>query len=141
VAAFSLRSIEAREGAVLADAMASEPVALRKDGGALTASFELDPAKVRRSRAESDVVIGQITGQAVTLDQALTRREKEKVSGSIVVRLDLASDGMVVRRTRRLTIETKDEAGTVTTEKREEVTEARSSNRLQAGLGQGPGSL
>lgn len=45
-----------------------------------------------------------------------------------MIRLDLSNDGTVVRRTRRLTIETTDEDGTVTTEKREEVTEARSSS-------------
>lgn len=78
VAEYRLRSIDAQEGALLRDAMASEPAALRKDGKALVASFTLDPVTMRRSSAASDVVVGQITGQPVTLEKALGRRERSR---------------------------------------------------------------
>jgi hypothetical protein len=124
VGEFSLRSVPAREGALLGDPMAGTPVALRKEGRALAARYTLDPDKYRMAIAESDVIAGKITGRPVTLNRALLKRVKQGVTGTIGVRLDLSLDETAVRRTRVATIETKDESGTTTTETREEVTES-----------------
>lgn len=59
----------------------------------------VDPNVVRRSRAESDVAIGEIMKKPVTLDAALLKRTLETISGTISVAFETDSAGNVRRRT------------------------------------------
>lgn len=112
IEAFDLRSADIREGAPYQVAEARGPESLaRKTTGPGGATFavvlEVDPVAVRRARAESDVVVGEIMRKPVTLDAALGERAKEIVSGSISVTLDTDAAGNVRRRTKVTKLETK----------------------------------
>jgi len=60
----------------------------------------VDPDAVRRARAESDVVVGEIVKNPVSLDAALLERAREIVSGTISVTLETDPAGNVRRRTK-----------------------------------------
>ena len=112
VAALDLRSADLREGAPYQETEARGPGTLtRKAAGPNGATFavvmEIDPDGVRRARAESDVAVGEIMKQPVTLDAALRERAKESVSGTISVTFDTDSAGNVRRRTKVTKVETK----------------------------------
>ena len=69
--------------------------------------LEIDPAAVRRARADSDVTTGEIMGKPVTLEAALRERAKESVSGTISVTFDTDSAGNIRSRTKVTKVETK----------------------------------
>jgi len=76
VEAFDLRSAEILEGACYQDIEARGAGTLtRKAAGSNGATFavvmEIDPDAVRRARADSDVIVGEIMQKPVTLDAAL----------------------------------------------------------------------
>jgi hypothetical protein len=83
---------------------------LDSDGATFTAELKADPDAVRRSRAEGDVVVGEIMRKPVTLEAALQVRAREEISGIISVTLETDSAGNVWRRTKvtKLQIEDKD---------------------------------
>jgi hypothetical protein len=60
----------------------------------------VDPDAVRRGRAESDVVVGEIMKKPVSLDAALRERAREIVSGTISVTFETDPTGIVRRRTK-----------------------------------------
>jgi hypothetical protein len=60
----------------------------------------VDPDAVRRGRAESDVVVGEIMNKPVSLDAALRERAREIVSGTISVKFETDPAGNVLRRTK-----------------------------------------
>jgi len=62
--------------------------------------MEIDPNAVRRARAESDVVVGEIRRKPKTMDVALRERVKETVSGTISVAFQTDAAGNVRRRTK-----------------------------------------
>ena len=72
----------------------------------LTTELQIDPESVRRTRAESDVVVGKIMRKPVTLEAALQKRAKDNISGKMTVSFDLDSASNIVKRTRLSTIET-----------------------------------
>jgi len=60
----------------------------------------VDPDAVRRARAESDVVVGEIMNKPVSLDAALRERAMEIISGTISVAFETDPAGNVRRRTK-----------------------------------------
>jgi hypothetical protein len=68
----------------------------------MTFSVEMpvDSDVVRRARAESDVVVGEIMKKPVSLDAALRERAREIVSGTISVTFETDPSGKVRRRTK-----------------------------------------
>jgi hypothetical protein len=62
--------------------------------------MEIDPNAVRRARAESDVMVGEIMRKPKTTDAALRERVKETVSGTISVAFQTDAAGTVRRRTK-----------------------------------------
>src|SRR4030088_438386 len=60
----------------------------------------VDADTVRRARAESDVVVGEIMKKPVSLDAALHERAGEIVSGTISVAFETDPAGNVRRRTK-----------------------------------------
>jgi hypothetical protein len=66
----------------------------------LGVNLELDVKAYRRGQAESDVVVAQITGNKLTLDEATRQRANDKISGTVKIQIDLdAVSQKVVRRT------------------------------------------
>ena len=82
----------------------------------LVAKLEVDPDAVRRDRAQSDVIVGEIMNKPVTLDAALRKREKDVVSGTISVTIDEDAAGNPWRRTKVTKVRTKAPNGDVETE-------------------------
>lgn len=109
---FDLRVVDLEDGAPYEDAEAIGPGTLEKtaagaEGETFTVTLEVDPDVVRHASAESDVVVGEIMNEPVTLEAALSMRTQEEVSGTILVTLDADLKGNVWRRTRVTEIETK----------------------------------
>jgi hypothetical protein len=109
---FDLRSTDIREGASYREAEARGPGTLRRkaagsNGATFSVEMEIDPASVRRSRADSDVAVGEIMQKPVTLEAALRERAKEKVSGTILVTFEMDSVERILRRTKVTKMEIK----------------------------------
>jgi len=99
IKSYDLRSIEARDGASIEIPGILGVGLLKRDGQTFRAVRELDPEAVRRERAESDVAIGQIMQEPVTLEAALAKHAKEKISGTVSVMVEADSARTVRRRT------------------------------------------
>jgi hypothetical protein len=105
VQAFDLKSADLREGAPYHDSDARgfgklARKAVGPDGAIFAVEMPIDPDVVRRSRAESDVVVGEMLKKPVSLDAALRERAKEIVSGTISVTFETDPGGNVRRRTK-----------------------------------------
>jgi hypothetical protein len=112
-----LIDLSLRDGAVYHDDKARTPAQLiRKGALTLAAELEVDPNAVRRDRAQSDVIVGEIMKKPVTLDTALRKREKGVVSGTISVTIDEDAAGNPWRRTKVTKVRTKAPNGDVQTE-------------------------
>jgi hypothetical protein len=70
------------------------------DGAIFIVEMAVNPDAVRRGRAESDVVVGEIMKKPVSLDAALRERAREIVSGTISVEFETDPAGNVRRRTK-----------------------------------------
>ena len=120
IEAYDLRVPGLRGGALFRDVHGLEPAPLSKgatgqDGTSYTAELVIDPDAIRRENAESDVVVGEIMREPVTLEEALRKHAKEDVSGTISVTLYADATGNVRRRLKVEKIETKTPDGTVET--------------------------
>lgn len=117
--AFDLRLGDLREGASShTERGGLGPVSLRAestgpDGATFVAETPIDPDFVRRTHAESDVVVAEITGDPKTLEAALLARASEQNTGTITTTLVTDSRGRVLRRTTVTHIVTTDAAGVV----------------------------
>ncbi|GAA5004494.1 hypothetical protein FNZ56_07050 [Pseudoluteimonas lycopersici] len=114
--AFDLSSAVIREGASYQDIEAKSAGTLTRkatgpNGSTYTVVMEIDPDAVRRARADSDVVVGEITQKPVTLDEALLKRANEIVTGTITVTFDTDLTGNVRSRTKVTKVETKNPDG------------------------------
>lgn len=130
VEALDLRSADPREGAPYRDADARGPGTLTKkaagpDGETFTVTMEVDPDSVRRARAESDVVVGKIMGELVTLNEALEERAQEAVTGIVSITLDTDREGHVWRRTRVTHVQIEAPEGRRETQRATETVERR----------------
>jgi hypothetical protein len=100
------------DGAPYEDPEAISPGMLRKNATGenretFAVTLQIDPEAVRRARAESDVVVGELMNEPLTLEEALGKRALEVTSGTILVTLEADSMGNVWRRTRVAELETK----------------------------------
>jgi hypothetical protein len=105
VQSFDLRSVDLREGAPYQETEARGSGKLARkaggsDGGIFAVELPVDPDAVRRARAESDVVVGEIMKKPVSLDAALRERARETVSGTMSVEFETDPAGNVRRRTK-----------------------------------------
>lgn len=100
---------------------------LTRDGASITEK-PVDAEAVRRQRAESDVVVAEVTGsEPLTLEAALQARAGESVSGVVKTTLEADGEGRIVRRTQLTTLEIVDARGTREQTTSTEVTERRPS--------------
>jgi hypothetical protein len=105
VQAFDLRSADLREGASYQDTDARGAGTLARkavgpDGAIFAVEMPVDADVVRRSRAKSGVVVGEMMKKLAPLDAALRERAKEIVSGTISVTFETDPSGNVRRRTK-----------------------------------------
>jgi hypothetical protein len=92
----------------LPEAAAPAPLVAETDNNGvvrLVAVMSLDPSTVQKARAESDVVVGEMTGEPVQRGEALARRARETISGTIAVMFTTPSPG-TKKRTKVVTIVT-----------------------------------
>ena len=109
--AFDPRPDDLAVGVLIADPMAIEPGALTHGsksgkGATLVADLAVDPEAVRKARAESDVVVGEITRKPVTLEAGLKTRASDAVSGTIRITFETDPAGRILRRTKVTTLTT-----------------------------------
>ena len=134
---FDVRSADLREGAPYRDTGARGPGTLTRvadgpDGARFTVVMEIDPDAVRRASAESDVAVGEIMQEPVTLEAALRERARESISGTIEVTFDTDSAGNVRRRTKVMRLETNGPGGLSETRTSTETLERRLVSGLAA---------
>ena len=134
VESFDLRSADLREGAPYQETEARGPGTLARkaagpDGALFAVEMPVDPDAVRHARAESDVVVGEITNKPVTLDTALRERASETVSGTISVAFETDSAGNVHRRTKVTKLDIKHPDGRSETQTVTETLERRPISR------------
>lgn len=120
IAYFDVGQRALTDGTPYQDAAARAPAPLKrtafKDNGAtFVVILEVDPEKLRRSQAEADVTIGEITRKKTTIEDALRTHSGERISGTIVVTLDTDATGHVWRRTTVTTVKTETANGIVKT--------------------------
>jgi hypothetical protein len=128
--AFDLRSADLRDGALYQEKESLGFASLKRKaaraGGAIfTAELKVDPEAVRKARAESDVVVGEIMNKPVTLDTALRARAAETISGTVLVTFEADSSGNAWRRTKVIKMQVKDANGVVETKTINESVERR----------------
>jgi len=93
-------------GSPFTDPDAQASVTLQQAGAdKLFATLQVDPAAIRRQRAEADVGVAELMHKALTIDAALKAHEAETVTGTIAVTFDLDSTGRACRRTRVRTVQ------------------------------------
>lgn len=93
--------------------------------------YPLDPDRVRRDRAESDVVVGQILGKPVALETAMAVHARDSISGSISEQFETDQAGRITRRKTTVTTVTIDQDGKERTAKTERTLEWRSLQSLE----------
>lgn len=128
--AYDLGSPDLREGAPYRTIEARSPAPLTRkaagpEGSTYAAQLEVDPEAVRRVRAESDVVVGEILGKPVTFEAAAQRRAMERVAGTISVEFATDPTGQVRRRTKVTKLEIREPDGRVETSTATEIVERR----------------
>jgi hypothetical protein len=130
VQTFDMRSADLREGAPYQATEAHGPGKLARtaagpDGAIFIVEMPVDPDAVRRGRAESDVVVGEMMNNPVSLDSALRERAKEIVSGKISVEFETDPAGNVRRQTKVTKLDIKGSDGRSETETVTETLERR----------------
>lgn len=137
IEAFDFASADLRDGALYQEkqALGSAPLArqtVQADGATFTVELKVDPEAVRRERAESDVVVGEIMKKPVTLDAALRARATETISGTIAITFDTDSAGNAWRRTRVAKLEIRKANDEVETKTITETVERRLTSRTSS---------
>jgi hypothetical protein len=133
---YDLRSADLHEGALYRDSDASSPGVLARKAGAvddetLVVEVPVDPEAVRRARAESDVILGEIMKNPVSLDTALHERAGEIISGTISVTFETDPGGNVRRRTKVTKLDIKRPDGRLETQAATETLERRLISRRE----------
>jgi hypothetical protein len=105
VQSYDLRSANLLEGGLYQDSEAGSSGKLARraggvDGETFAVEMPVDADAVRRTRAESDVVVGEIMKKPVSLEAALHERAAEIVSGTISVAFETDPAGNVRCRTK-----------------------------------------
>jgi hypothetical protein len=125
IEAFELPTANIRDGAPYQEAGAQGSGTLARkasgpDGTTFTITLPVDPDAVRRTRAESDVVVGEVMHKPVAIDAALSKRANETISGTVSITFETDSTGNVRRRTKITKLDIKNADGQ---SERETVTE------------------
>jgi hypothetical protein len=130
IARFDMRPGDLREGALFEEPGAIEVAHMTQksngpDGATYVVELAVDPDWVRRGKAESDVMVGEILRRPVTLEEALRARSAEQISGTITITFDTDVDGGLRRRTKVTELEIRKPDGVVETSTATETLERR----------------
>lgn len=130
VESYDLTSADLRDGASYETIEAAGPGALVRrsigpDGATFVVELVIDPDAVRRAGAESDVAVGEIMQEPVTLEAALRDRAKERVSGTISVTFETDAAGNARRRIKVTKLQIKSPDGLSETRTATETVERR----------------
>jgi hypothetical protein len=103
ISAFDLNSAGLSEGDLYSEpgTLAAGILTLGKSSAnskTLLTEMKIDPDYVRRSSAESDVVVGEIMQKPVTLEDAIKARSSEKISGTVAITLELDGSAHIKRK-------------------------------------------
>lgn len=86
-------------------------VAENEQGQTLVAVLPIDPDFIRKGKAESDVVVAQITGRELTLQEALAARSAEEITGTLTITFETDRHGRIRQRTTLAETKTVDASG------------------------------
>lgn len=137
--AFDLRVRDLHDSAAWQDVDGRMPAPLRQKstgptGATFMAELALDPDAVRRQRAESDIVVGEISRKPITLEAALRAHSADEISGTISVAIEADAAGQVRRRTKVTRQKIKDSSGRVETQTVTEILERRAARPDSLGV-------
>lgn len=108
----------------------AEAFNLKGDPGVI-AETPIDPNAVRRQRAESDIVVAEVTGaEPPTLEAAIQARANETVTGDVRTTLEADEQGRIVKRTQVTTMEIVEADGTSQRSTSTETIDRRPSQRV-----------
>ena len=134
VQSYDLGPASLRDGELYQDSEAGSSGKLTRrsdglDGETFAVEIPVDADAVRRARAESDVVVGEIMQKPVSLEAALHQRAGEIVSGTISVAIETDPAGNVRRRRKVTKLDTKSSDGHTETQTITETLERRRISR------------
>ena len=93
------------EGSPVLHSSTDEQGTLERAGRrSLRAELPVSPELVRRERAEGDMVIAALSGEELTVEEALAARADDRVSGTVEILLEYGPDRMVHTRTETVRI-------------------------------------
>ena len=123
-----------RDGALFEDPEARSAAPLRRtaagpQGATFVVEMSIDPDAVRRSRAESDLVVAEIRGETLTREAALRARSSEDASGTMTITFDTDSAGRVRRRIKVTELEIRGPEGRSETQRATQTLERRRISR------------
>ena len=84
--------------------VASAPLKRSADGKSFVVQLAVDPERVRKERADTDLSVAEISRKPLTREAAQRAHADETITGTIVITFDLDSTGQVRRRTKVTTI-------------------------------------
>jgi hypothetical protein len=136
VQSYELGAAILRDGELYQDSDAGGPAKLTRtsggaDGETFAVEIPVDADAVRRARAESDVVVGEIMQKPVSLEVALHQRAGEVVSGTISVAIETDPAGTARHRTRVTKLDTTGSDGHSETQTVTETLERRRISRSE----------
>ncbi len=100
------------------DALTAVPLRLKSSnaqGSIYMAELQIDPEKVKRAQAESDVVVRKIMGETKSLEDALAQQDTQKISGTISVEIETNPSGQIRKRTNVTKLRVEEAGGEVET--------------------------
>lgn len=101
--AYDMRPGALAEGVTYRDPRASSPTNLKMirkgTGTVFSGEMPIDVELVRKEKAQSDFVVGEITRKPITLETAHAVRSREQFSGTIGISFEVLPSGFVSRRT------------------------------------------
>lgn len=103
IEAIDLGSLTLADGAEYAQSgipRSATLVMVSADDGMITlrTEFAVDPVRFREETARTEVVVGDVMGEAVSYKDALAQAQKMEVSGSIVITFEKATDMSSIRQ-------------------------------------------
>ena len=95
------------------------------DGATFSVTLVIDADALRKSRAEADVVVGEILQRPLTLDAALRERSRETITGQVEITFNVDAAGRPTKRKVVTTLETLEFDGVTKTDRRTETVTRR----------------
>lgn len=128
--AINLLTVDCRQGAIYRhpETLGSAPLSRTEDGtdgATYSVTLDVDVDAVRRSRAEMEVAVGEMTQQPVTLDDALRRNSDDAINGTVEVTFKADPSESLTRRVVTTVLETAKSSGVSKTETRTVTVERR----------------